>query len=157
MVSLLAELPQAYGLGTDISDGALAIAATNAQQLGVGARADWRQADYLSNIDQQFDILVSNPPYIRRGDIPLLQKEVRLFDPVSALDGGEDGLAPYRAIGERVNAVVPAGFSVLETADNDDQRVVAALTESSQGEAVAILGVWPDLTGRNRCVAFETL
>ena len=157
LVSLLAELPQAFGLGTDISQGALTIAAGNADRLGVGPRAEWRVADYLNGIDQQFDILVSNPPYIKRDDIPVLQKEVRLFDPVAALDGGGDGLAPYRAMAQHVDRVLARGFGVLEMADHDDQRVADVLTETCQSQRLAILGVWPDLTGCNRCVAFETL
>ena len=157
LISLLAELPQARGVGTDLAQGALDAAAINANALGVGNRADWRIADYLDGIEEHFDILISNPPYVRRSDIPALQKEVRLYDPILALDGGVDGLAPYRAMAARVNTVIPAGFGVLEIAGNDDERVSARLTEGSINGKLRVLGVWPDLTGVRRCVAFETL
>lgn len=157
LISLLAELPQSCGVGTDLAQGALETAKVNALGLGVSERASWHQGDFLDGIDAQFDIAISNPPYIKREDIPTLQKEVRLSDPVLALDGGEDGITPYRKLAARINAVVPNGFGVFEIAGNDDARVSDVLTDGSNNSNVQILGVWPDLTGMKRCVAFKTL
>ena len=90
-------------MGLEASDAALSVARANAEALGVNGRArlvagDWRLPGWAEQLDGPFDLLVSNPPYVARGDIAGLQPEVRDFDPRRALDGGPDGLAAYRAI-----------------------------------------------------------
>ncbi len=98
LLTLLAELPLATGVGTDISGEALQTAARNATSLGVAERVHFAQADALGGIDGPFDLVVSNPPYIASGDIAGLSTEVRKYDPRVALDGGADGLDIYRRI-----------------------------------------------------------
>src|SRR5262245_36214400 len=95
LLTLLAELPNATGLGTDISEAALATARQNTQALGLAERATFARHDMLDGINGRFDLVVSNPPYIARGDIPGLAPEVRQYDPLAALDGGPDGLDFY--------------------------------------------------------------
>ena len=97
-ISLLKALPKAEAIACDISDDALEVARANAQALGVSSRFHAVVSDFLAALDGQFDFVVSNPPYIARADLPALQAEVRLHDPLIALDGGVDGLAAYRAI-----------------------------------------------------------
>ena len=96
LVALLHELPQATGLGIDLSPGALATARTNADENGVGGRCHFALSRWADAVSGPFDLIVSNPPYIASGVIPTLDEEVREHDPRLALDGGPDGLEPYR-------------------------------------------------------------
>jgi len=98
LIALLAELPHAYGIGTDISLAALTCARDNAAALGVAARAGFVACDYAAALRRPFDLIVANPPYVVGGEIATLDPEVRDFDPRRALDGGPDGLNGYRAI-----------------------------------------------------------
>ena len=98
LLALLIELPNAKGIGTDISADALATAEANAAQLGLADRAGFIRCDYALALSGTFDLIVSNPPYIRTKDIAGLAIEVREHDPHLALDGGADGLAAYRAL-----------------------------------------------------------
>lgn len=99
-LALLKECPQARGVGSDISQGALETAALNAANNGVADRFSTIRSDWFASIEGRFDIIVSNPPYIRTDVIEHLDREVRTFDPIAALDGGIDGLEPYRMISE---------------------------------------------------------
>jgi release factor glutamine methyltransferase len=115
LFALLSELPAAYGIGTDISLAALGCARANAAGLGLAGRAAFVACDYGAALCGPFDLLVSNPPYVARGDIAALQPEVRDFDPRRALDGGPEGLAGYRAIASQVrHLLAPGGVLVLE-------------------------------------------
>ncbi|HEU0118040.1 MAG TPA: peptide chain release factor N(5)-glutamine methyltransferase [Alphaproteobacteria bacterium] len=98
LLSLLHELPNATGFGVDIVPRAVEQAEANAQNLRLDNRASFMLGNWLDKIDSKFDIIISNPPYISWKEIPELMPEVREFDPMQALDGGKDGLEPYRAI-----------------------------------------------------------
>jgi release factor glutamine methyltransferase len=98
LLALLSELPQASGIGADISREALATAERNAGRLALAGRATFVESDYATALDKPFDLIVSNPPYIRSRDIENLALDVRAHDPHLALDGGDDGLDAYRAI-----------------------------------------------------------
>ena len=106
LITLLAELPRARGLGTDMSCGALASAAKNAMRLGVGPRAAFIAADWLDAIEGKFDLILSNPPYLASGEMAALADEVAAYDPILALDGGPDGLDAYRRIAARAGDVL---------------------------------------------------
>jgi release factor glutamine methyltransferase len=97
LLSLLSELPNATGLGTDVSADAIAVAASNADGLGLRDRTRFAVADWGQPLSGRFDIIVSNPPYIPTGEIDLLAPEISRFEPRRALDGGGDGLDAYRA------------------------------------------------------------
>ena len=115
LLALLSELPNAFGVGTDISFAALRCARDNAAALGLSARASFVACDYGRALRRPVDILVSNPPYVARADIAGLQAEVRDFDPRRALDGGPDGLDGYRAIASHAAPLLaPDGILVLE-------------------------------------------
>lgn len=152
LITLLAELPQATGLGTDVSPAALALAAANAARLGVSSRAQWKLADALDGVDGTFDLIVTNPPYIPSGVIPGLEPEVRLFDPLASLDGGADGMAIYRSIVAGISLVLPEGCAFFEVGHDQAAALITLL------EAQATARQWPtaeqrlDLAGHVRCV-----
>jgi release factor glutamine methyltransferase len=115
VLALLAALPSATGLGIDISERALATARENAERNGLSDRVSFRTGDWFAGVEGQFDIIVSNPPYIPAAEIGGLAPEVRDFDPHLALDGGVDGLEPYRIIlGQIMPYLAQDGFLVLE-------------------------------------------
>lgn len=115
LLALLAELPRACGIGTDLSLEALTVARRNASDLGLAGRAGLVRCDLASALKGPFDLVVSNPPYIPRADIAGLAPEVRDHDPNLALDGGPDGLTCYRAIAAQVPPLlVPGGRLVVE-------------------------------------------
>lgn len=98
LLSILSERPEATGLGVDASEAALTIARRNAEELGLHTRAAFRLGNWAEGLDERFDLVVSNPPYIASADIAFLQPEVARFEPLLALDGGADGLDAYRII-----------------------------------------------------------
>ena len=125
LLALLTELPDAFGVGTDSSPGALAIARHNARRLGL-TRAAFVACDMAAVLRGGFDVIVSNPPYIASGDIPILPPEVGLFDPRLALDGGPDGLDCYRAIAAAAPALLaPDGVLVVELGAGQSEPVAA--------------------------------
>jgi release factor glutamine methyltransferase len=126
LVTLLAELPQATGLGTDISPGALAVAAVNARTQRVSSRAAFIAADWLDAVSGKFDLILSNPPYIAAGEIAGLAKEVADHDPRLALDGGPDGLEAYRRIAARArDALTKDGRLLVEIGPGQEEDVAA--------------------------------
>jgi release factor glutamine methyltransferase len=156
LISLLAELPQAFGVGTDVSEAALVCAAANASALDVADRASWRLRRSLEGIDETFDVLVSNPPYVPTREIELLAPEVRLYDPGRALDGGADGLDVYREIATRIGAVVPDGFVVFEVGKGQHQQVGEILKEWLMCIQSPEIETHRDMSGHVRCVTMRT-
>ncbi len=157
LLTLLAELPNASGVGIDISPAALKVANDNASRLGVLERATFQCQDGLQEPVESFDIFVSNPPYIVRDHIPELAPEVRDFDPHLALDGGEDGLAFYREMAPHITSVIPAGLAVFEIGYDQGDEVVDILKSHTQGHRTVQFEVKKDLAGHQRCVALQTL
>ena len=109
LLALLRELPNATGTGTDISTGALKVARENAARCGVEDRCTFVVCDIASVVEGPFDLLVSNPPYIAHNEITSLAPEVKNYDPTVALDGGDDGLAAYRAIAADAKRLLAPG------------------------------------------------
>jgi release factor glutamine methyltransferase len=151
-LTLLAELPNAQALLTDISQPALDVARENAERLGVGARANLQLAKSLDGVNGVFDVVVSNPPYIPTSEIGSLQLEVRDHDPHRALDGGADGLDVYREIIGGLGAVLPKGRIFFEVGAGQAMDVAAYLQAARLGD----LRFWSDLGGHVRCVAALT-
>ena len=115
LLALLSELPGATGVGTDISVAALRMARSNADRLGFAPRSAFVACNYAAALSGMFDLLVSNPPYIRTAEIANLGSEVRDHDPRDALDGGADGLDAYRAlVPEAVRLLAPGAVLVVE-------------------------------------------
>jgi release factor glutamine methyltransferase len=125
ILALLAELPNATGVATDIDVGALLRARANARGLGQ-TRAAFVACDMAAALAGPFDVIVSNPPYVASDDIATLASEVRDFDPRRALDGGADGLDFYRAIATAAPALVaPDGFVAVELGAGQADAVAA--------------------------------
>ncbi|MED9959116.1 MAG: peptide chain release factor N(5)-glutamine methyltransferase [Christensenellales bacterium] len=145
-ISAALACPQARVTGADISEDALAVARENGERLG--ARVEWVRSDLFSALEGRcFDMIVSNPPYIPTGELEGLQREVRR-EPVLALDGGEDGLACYRAIVRGLpGRLCPGGSLLLEVGDGQAARVRALLEKLFDSTAVLA-----DLSGLDRVV-----
>jgi release factor glutamine methyltransferase len=149
LLALLAELPNAFGIGTDTSLGALLVARSNAQRLGF-AQAAFLACDMAAALGGPFDVIVSNPPYIASGDIAALAPEVRDFDPRAALDGGTDGLDCYRAIAATAPALLAhGGVVVVELGAGQAQSVAALLSAAG----LAPSPPRPDLHGLPRALS----
>jgi len=129
LLALLHELPDAFGVGTDVSLEALRTARENAADLGLASRAAFVACSYAAPLASGFDLIVSNPPYIRSADIEELEAEVRDFDPRAALDGGADGLDAYRALIPRAaDSLLPGGSLVVEAGQGQSGPIEAMMT-----------------------------
>jgi release factor glutamine methyltransferase len=134
LLALLTELPNATGVGIDRSAEAVATAAKNAERLGIARRAQFRAGDWTAGLERRFDLVVSNPPYIARGEIESLPVEVRAHDPHVALDGGADGLDAYRAIFSDLDRVLTAeGRGFFEIGFGQATEVAALAKQSGFG------------------------
>lgn len=131
ILALLRERPNATGVAIDVSPQALAIVQENAEQLGVANRLDIRQNDWADGLDERFDLIVSNPPYIRSGDIDALAPEVSRFEPRVALDGGEDGLVAYRIIIAALPRLLKPGAAFALEVGLGQAESVKALAEEA--------------------------
>lgn len=129
LLSVLSERPAARGLGTDISEDALAVARDNAAGLGIGGRAAFLRTSWADGLaDEGFDFVASNPPYIRRDIIPTLDPEVREHDPHLALDGGHSGLEAYEAVvPEALRLLKPSGVALFEIGHDQSEDVEALM------------------------------
>lgn len=124
-ISILHENPSAAAVGLDVSEAALAVARTNAENNGVGARLDLRVSNVFEAIsDETFDVIISNPPYVPSTDFDSLQAEVRDFEPRMALTDGHNGLSIISQIGTGSPRFLrPNGFLFLEIGFNQSRRV----------------------------------
>lgn len=131
LLSLLHELRNACGLGTDLSEEALEAARENAVRLGLQERAAFRQGDLWEPVgDERFDLIVSNPPYVPTDVIPTLEPEVRCGEPYAALDGGEDGLVFYRRIlKEAAGHLKPSGIIIVESGFDEAAQIAALMQD----------------------------
>jgi release factor glutamine methyltransferase len=144
LLALLKELPNATGVGTDISADALEVARGNAARHQLGARCTFLACDVVDGIAGSFDFILSNPPYIASGEIASLMSEVRDYDPQSALDGGNDGLAFYRRIAAAAPPILaPGGYLIVELGAGQDAAVDALFTKAG----LKVIGARKDLAG----------
>lgn len=157
ILSLLADFPELSGIGLDISPAALEIATANAYQLGVEKRVSFRTSSWFDknlaqNIGEKFDIIVSNPPYIPAADITTLEPEVREHDPLSALDGGPDGLRDYQQIARQIHDLLNEnGVLFLEVGIHQSADVAAIFI----GQGLQLVNILKDLGGIERCVILK--
>jgi release factor glutamine methyltransferase len=151
-LALLANLPQARATGTDLAQGALDTAAENAALNELSARFRTVRSNWFETLFGRYDVIVSNPPYIRSDIVPTLDREVREHDPLLALDGGADGLDAYRAIAAGAGAFLkPDGIIAVETGF-DQKSPVRKIFETAGFEQVATA---KDLAGNDRAQAFK--
>ena len=154
LLACLAELPQATGVGIDINTEAVTVANANADRHGLGGRSRFCQGDFATDLTEhgQFDLILSNPPYIPSADIEALDVEVRHFDPLAALDGGLDGLDCWRILCPQIATLLA------------DEGAAFVEIGAGQGKAVGKLGAdrklhlagsFADLSGHERCLQFQ--
>ena len=154
LLTLLAELPHAEGLGLDVEEGALHIAASNADALGVRDRARFVCGSWLAAIGGVFDLVIANPPYVVSHEIDRLAPEVARFEPRLALDGGRDGLDAYRAIvAELPRVMASSGIAAMEVGEGQAEAVAGLIARSGLGRSRPVQA-WPDLSGAGRCLSF---
>ena len=150
LLALLNEYPSAAGLGIDIAPRAVEQAAINAKRLELDTRARFMVNDWLDHLDEKFDLIVSNPPYIAKADIPSLMPEVRDYAPHAALDGGTDGLDPYRLLIPLLPRFLrPEGLALFEVGQGQAPEVCALF----KAAGLDSISVHNDLGGIERCVA----
>ncbi|MBL8672253.1 MAG: peptide chain release factor N(5)-glutamine methyltransferase [Alphaproteobacteria bacterium] len=160
LLALLSERPAASGWGIDLAADAVAVARANARSHGLAARAHFAQGDFRRpdlgppddpawDLAARFDVVLTNPPYIPSGDIAGLAPEVSAHDPRLALDGGDDGLAAYRALALTLPAVLAdAGWAFIELGDGQAEAVAACMAAAG----MHVIGTRPDLGARQRCL-----
>ena len=155
LLTLLAERPEATGLGVDLSPNALEVARQNAEALGLSARARFVHSDWFSEVEGEFDLIVSNPPYIAATDFAGLAPEVRDWEPHMALvpngcDGS--GLAAYRVIAAQAPKYLAAqGWLMVEIGVGQGADVLALFTQAGLKRGQIL----PDLSGRGRVVVAQ--
>jgi len=149
-LTLLSEWSAATALATDICPDALKIARLNAERLGLRDRITFELRSALEGLDEQFDAVVSNPPYIPSHEISGLERAVRDYDPRMSLDGGADGLDVYRDLAKGMARVSPWGFGAFELGAGQLDAVTRIFADHGHERPVNRL----DLNGHTRCVAF---
>jgi release factor glutamine methyltransferase len=149
LLALLSEFSAAIGFGLDIASGAAKTARRNAEALGLAERARFLVGNWGAAVSGKFDVVVSNPPYIARPALGDLPREVALYDPHHALDGGADGLDAYRSfIPDLPRLLTPGGMFACEVGVGQAPAVAALL----RANGLAIEGCERDLAGIARCV-----
>jgi release factor glutamine methyltransferase len=151
-LALLSELPNATGTGADLSADALATATINAELNGLAVRFTAVESRWFDNISGSYDVIVSNPPYIRSSVIPTLDRTVREHDPLLALDGGEDGLDAYRDIAAGARAFLNADGIIAVETGYDQREDVGKVFEK---EGFLLLKAVKDYAGNDRVQAFS--
>lgn len=149
LLSLLQEFPNATGIGIDISDAAIKVANTNKSIMQID-NAKFEQCSWNTyRPESQFTVIVSNPPYIKTADIDDLSPNVKLYDPLIALDGGATGLTAYEEISSLApNWLQPNGFLILEIGYGQSEQVINILQKSM----FKIIDVKRDLSGIERTI-----
>jgi release factor glutamine methyltransferase len=148
-IAMLANLPRASAVATDLSPDALATARANAARHEVGDRVDFRQGDWFAPVaaDETYDVIVSNPPYIAHTEIDTLDPEVRQHDPHLALDGGEDGLVPYHVLARQSGRHLCRGGKLI--VEHGAGQKAALLTLFARHGFVELAG-YADFGGHDR-------
>jgi release factor glutamine methyltransferase len=153
LCAVLTEFVAARGIGVDVSADAAEVARGNLQACGLSLRAEIRVGDWTRGLEEQFDLIVSNPPYIPTADLPRLPREVRDFDPSLALDGGNDGLDAYqRILPESRRLLAPDGWLLVEVGKGQASGVAAIATQCGFTDD----RIYQDLAGVDRVVAVRS-
>lgn len=149
LLSLLHQYPNATGVGVDLSQPVLKVAAENAHDLGLEDRATWVHANWCEGLEGTYDIIISNPPYITEAEFQTLEKTVKDYDPYSALVSGPTGLEDYKKIISSVDKrLANDGIFAIEIGINQEQSVSKILTEYG----FKTLEIRKDLAGIPRCI-----
>ncbi len=152
LLTLLKEYPQANGVGVDISEEALRVAMKNAQNLNLEKRCLFLKSFWGQALEEEFDLIVTNPPYIPDDAIEKLQREVKDYDPVLALKGGKDGLDCFRNLSfDSKKLLKKNGILVVEIGQDQEKAVEKIFQEA----ALISLSWHQDLAGIIRCGVFK--
>ena len=152
VISLLDELANATAIATDISEAALNVAKINANNIINSERIKFIKSNYCNTINEEFDIIVSNPPYIRTDDISGLSDSVKLYDPIIALDGGKDGLGAYRKIAVEAKRLLSNnGLLFLEVGYDQMQSVC----DIFQNASFSVKSIYKDTLNIERVVVIK--
>ncbi|WP_114287578.1 peptide chain release factor N(5)-glutamine methyltransferase [Candidatus Halocynthiibacter alkanivorans] len=150
VLTLLAECPDSTGVGCDLSDAARQMAQQNATALAVAERVDLIASDWFSEVTDQFDLIVSNPPYISAAEMQHLSPEVLRHEPHIALSPGGDGLEAYRQICAQSGPYLAPGGRLLFEIGPTQAKAVAGLMTAAGLSDILVL---PDLDGRDRVLS----
>ena len=151
LLATLAEFPAAFGVGVDVSPAAVSLARRNAAMLGFGDSTAFIVADWGSAVTGRFDLVIANPPYVARAEIPLLIPEVGFYEPRGALDGGVDGLDAYRVLVPALPALLAStGVAVFEIGFGQAAAVAALAADAGLTTSLAA-----DLAGTPRAIVFR--
>lgn len=153
LISLLSEFKNATGLATDISAKAIEVAKINAEKILHGDRISFKISDFASNIDEKFDVIISNPPYIRSDDIKNLDDNVKLYDPLLALDGGKSGLEAYEKIAINIRPLLKNDSIIFLEIGYDQAKDVRNLFEK---HGYCYKNTYQDIQNHDRIVVFST-
>ena len=152
LLSLLSEYKSATGVGIDMSPDALNVAIRNAKRIGLESRSRFAVGSWMDGLSETFDLVISNPPYIPTDDICDLDSDVRAFEPISALDGGKDGLDMYRAIFAGLDHVLaPDGRAVVEIGISQRNGVSQIASDFGFG----LVQTRDDIGGITRALMFD--
>lgn len=149
LLSALSELPNFKGVGVDKNDTALEIAQKNAKNLKLDDRSEFVNSSWLDAVEETFHVIVSNPPYIETSTIQTLMDDVKGFEPMSALDGGKDGLDAYRSLLESAYDKLEKGGLLLLEIGYNQKETVAQLLQNKFTEVKC----FKDLAGHDRVIA----
>jgi release factor glutamine methyltransferase len=151
-ITLAAEQPNAVVVATDISEPALAVAQKNAQIHQVKDRIRFVQADWFNGVSGEFDLIISNPPYIAENELNGLDRDVMDFDPMIALTPGGDGLAPYRIIAKQARTYLcKTGRVIVEIGYLQGSDVTQMFVDAG----FANVQILRDLEGKDRAISAE--
>ena len=152
LLSLLNEINGSMGIGIDKDINALKVAQSNAINLRISHKVSFIASNWTKSIKGKFDIIISNPPYIKSSEIIYLQKEVKNHDPLIALDGGEDGLGCYKEIMKTIKPLMNENaFLLLEIDSWQGNKII----ELSKKNYLKFFLTKKDLSGKERCIIFK--
>lgn len=152
LLSLLGEYPQAWGIGVDLSLQALDTTYHNARELGLSHRCSLINGSWTAGLKGPFDLIISNPPYIPTAEIAKLERAVRMYDPLLALDGGADGLEAYKKIAAGISSFLThGGYILLEIGKNQEK----AVKDIFLAQNVHFVSEMQDLAGITRVLVFQ--
>ena len=149
IIALLTEWPKARGVAVDVCEKALAVAAGNAKALDMDGRIKFVQSSWGESVKGKYDVIVSNPPYITNQEMTNLPPEVKNYDPILALCGGDDGLDCYRVIVTEIKKLLKKGGAAFLEVGFSQADGVARLVEDS---GLFVKAVYPDMAGIPRVV-----